>query len=242
MITAAGKFFVSVPATTGPIRYVGVGSTSGTGGTGAINVPYPLGVRSNDFLLLLVACGGESTVTTVPSGWTEIDAGRTDIATTAGVKLRVFWKLHDTAYPNYNDTGSAQTISVADHGDHTFGVMLAWRGVNTTTPIDGSLWTSSSSATTTLTFPDITTTVDNCLVLGVAADPSDTTNSTYGAITAAGLTTTAERFDDGTTQGHGSALYCMQGQRTSAGTVGTFSVAKTTSTTYVCRVIAIRPE
>lgn len=238
---AAAKYFVPAPDNGAFPRYVGNGSRAGTGGTGAINVPYPLGARQNDFLLLLVSCGGESTVTTVPSGWTEIGSD-VDLATTAGVKLRVFWRFHDTAYPNYNGTGAAQTVNVADHGDHAFGVMLAWRGVNLTTPIDGTVVTSNTTAGTTMTFPSITTTAANCLVLGVAANPADTTSSTHGTITAAGLTSTAERFDGGTTQGHGSALYCMQGNRAAAGAVGTFTVAKTTSTTYVCRVIALRPE
>jgi hypothetical protein len=242
MIGAATKFFASVPSATSPIWYVGIGSTTGIGGTAAINVEYPLGVRQDDFLLLCVSCGGESTVTTVPSGWTEIDAGRTDIATTAGVKLRVFYKFHDTAYDSYNGVGSAITVSVADHGDHTFGVMLAWRNVNTTTPLDvTSLWTSSSSAVTTMSFPELTTVTADCLYIGVGATPEDTTNSTHETITAAGLTSTAERFDDGTTNGHGSALYVMQGNKTSAGATGTPSVAKTTSTTYVCRAIALRP-
>lgn len=221
------------------VWYVGAGALAN--GTAAINVAYPTGVRQGDFCLLVVEAGGESTVTTAPSGWTEIDVGHTDVATTAGSLLRVFYQFFPTAYA-YNGTGATPTVSVADHGDHTMGVILAWRNVNQTTPFDaGSLWSSSSSAVSSVTFPAVTTVSSSAKIICIATRPNDATTANFGTITPGTLTQATERIDTGSTQGHGGGLYVMEGNAGSIGNIGTVSVAKTTATTHVSRTIALRP-
>jgi len=247
MMPSTPKAFTSVTSgsVTTPIVYIGAGALAS--GTATIAPVYPAGVRQGDFCLMVLEAGGESAITTVPAGWTEIDAGRKDVATTAGSLLRVFYQFFPLAYA-YNGTGTADTTTqvngaaVADHGDHTAAAILAWRNVNATTPFDvSSTWTSSASAVTTLTPAAITTVTDRCKIVIVASRPNDAATADFGTIKAGNLSSTAERLDTGTTQGHGGGLYVMDAQLATAGGIGTVSIAKTASTTYVTRTIALRP-
>lgn len=108
------------------IEYLGKGAQAS--GTGAIVVALPAASLQADDLLLLFVENASQSITT-PSGWTLLAnyAGGTG-GGADGARASVFWK---------RATGSGDTgASVNDSGDHTSGIILAFRGVIATgTPV-----------------------------------------------------------------------------------------------------------
>lgn len=124
------------------------------------------GIQSGDFVVAVV--GGDAGVQSdVPSGWTGIqvyDAG--------GVDFRIAYAF---------STGTSITYSVTGTPDEGF-VLAAFRGVNSTTPLDvtpNTVTPNSSGIVSSVTPPTITPTSDNCMiVIGLVIDDNDKTDAT----------------------------------------------------------------
>jgi hypothetical protein len=132
------------------ITYVGqTNNNSGGSSTSSITLTKPTGVQNNDVLIATIATGSAATVTT-PSGWTQVDseANGSSLRTTV---LRRVAQASDTSWV-FNLSASVKNA----------GGIAAYRGVDTTNPIDGAdAKSASGSSTSTHTAPAVTTTITN---------------------------------------------------------------------------------
>lgn len=141
------------------ISYVGTGAVANnTSASTTLNVAYPASLAANDLLVLFVAVSS-ATAPTLPAGFTSqasITSGGSSPA------LRVMTKL---ATGSESGSLACTTPNVTSHGQ-----MLAYRGVDTTTPVDVAAGTySNSSASTSYAMSSVTTTVANTVLVGAGA-------------------------------------------------------------------------
>ena len=125
-------------------------------GTGNITVALPANWQEGD--LLILACESANQVVAAPSGWAEVPSSPIGIGTggeIGAVRLTVFYKFASS---------SESSVSVSDSGDHTIGMIFAFRGVDATSPFNAHANGSDSSSTTTKSTPSVTTTIDNCYI------------------------------------------------------------------------------
>jgi hypothetical protein len=126
------------------ITFVNAGTASGVGGTtGDVSPGLPTGLASGDLMVVMIQSGAAPTT---PAGWTLQ-------FTSAGY-------AYGNAYKQYIYTkiaGSSETTP-AFHVVATtaLGVMHAYRGVDNSTPLDGTISSGAASATTTVALPAIT--------------------------------------------------------------------------------------
>lgn len=202
-------------------------------GTGALSVGAVSGVVADDLILLFVESANQNITT--PSGFTQVTNSPVSTGTAAaagGVRLAVFYRFA---------TGADGTTSVADSGDHTTAIKMAFRGVNTTTPFDATPVSGvKTPASTTATFPGITTATANAWIVhasGLDRDAASTT--TVGTATNANLTGITERHDQTISSGVGGGLVVITGTKATAGATGN-TTATVTSTIQVYLTLALR--
>lgn len=214
--------------------YQAIGNQSA--GAASVAVAWPAHV-TGDLGILVIETGGEGTTLTPPSPWQSVTGSpRTDLATTAGSKLQVWWK--------FATSGAEANVNTGDSGDHQVARIITFRGVDPTTPFDvTSVTDAKTTASTTVTWPTITTATDNALVVLIATRPNDATSvTTFSNPVNANLTDLLERGEAGTNAGHGGGFVIVTGTKATAGAVGTTTMTSGTSTTNAEFVIALREE
>ncbi|MHC1731962.1 MAG: hypothetical protein AB9888_08055 [Bacteroidales bacterium] len=185
-----------------------IGNTGYIGsGANAITVGVPTGYQQNDLLLLILQ--GYDAYPAAPAGWTSIDT-----QTNTNTFLRVCYKFAAT---------TEEAVAVADSGNSTRGIMVCFRGVDTTTPINAT--SKATSSGTSYSGAGLTTTINNCMVVNCVgfrdADANDTDNYTSWAN--ASLASVTEGWDEGTNAGTGGGIAYAYGIDTTAGTVNAFT-------------------
>ncbi len=120
-----------------------------------------------DLLIAAVATDG-STIISPPSGWTEINQGSFGGAVTLGA----WWKLAEAS----ESTSHEFTWS----GDEqAYGWMMRFTGHDPDNPIND--WAADGETSSTPTSPEVTTTVNNCIILRLGAfDNNDITENDTG--------------------------------------------------------------
>lgn len=189
-----------------PPSYVGVSAVAY--GTGAISVNVASNYQSGDLLLLLM-CGYDGEPST-PEGWTSIDTQNSS----GHLYLNVCYKFAGA---------SESAVSVADTGAATSGVMLAFSGVDSGSPVNTN--TKNTDTGTTFSATGVTTTVTNCMiVVCVAFSDAGTSNDTsnYSSWANANLSSITERVDSYsyTSTNVWAGLACAYGVKVSAGATG----------------------
>ena len=130
--------------------------------TGNGTLTKPTGTVDNDLLILAVGgdlAASESITYTAPAGFTELLALTRSHATNAGTNLQVWYKVASSEGANYTITPSADNLTGAS--------MLRIDGQHASTPFDVSSITAFDD-NTEAKIPSITTTVDNCLIIGIS--------------------------------------------------------------------------
>ena len=208
-----------------PITYIGK-SSSLASGTGAISVAVPSGYAQNDLLVLLLE--GYDAIPAAPSGWTSVDT-----QSSTHTYFRVCWKL----------AGSGESsVSVDDSGDSTHGLMMCFRGEDTSAPIHAS--SKNTAGGTSFSANGVTTTVNECMILVAAgffdADANDTSN--YSSWANSSLTSITEIHDEATSAGSGGGIACAYGGKLLAGTVSATTATTDSSANYSAVItLAIAP-
>lgn len=213
-----------------------VGSGGHVAGTGAISVPQPAGIAAGDVLLLVVETANEA-VSVQMSGWTEVSVSPQGLGTaggTAATRLAVYYRI---------SAGDEVAVGIADSGNHTIAAILAFRGVDQTTPINALAADLRATDNTAVIFPSVTTTKDNCWILLIEAHALPDANSTavVSGHTNANLSGITERLDGNTNAGNGGGLSLASGEKVTAGATGTSSAALTTSTIGAQITLALQP-
>jgi len=214
------------------------GNGTAVSGAGSLTVAWPTH-SAGHIGLLVIEIGGEGTTLsiTAPTGWAAVTGSPvTDVATTAGSKLQVFWK---------RAASSAEgDVTVPDSGDHQLARIVTFSGCAPTgDPWDVVTTATKTTASTTVTFPSVTTTVDEVLCVLIATRANDSASTTaFG--TAAAMTsslTNRSKSEAGTTSGHGGGFAVFVGEKATAGATGTSSTTCPSSTNAMM-VIGLRPD
>lgn len=201
-------------------------------GIAALTVPVPTGYRNDDLLLLFVEQANQTVA--APAGWTQVTnspQGTGTAAAIGGVGVQTFYKIA---------SGAEASVTVADSGDHTTAIMMAFRGADPANPIDVTAG-SVGAASTAMVFPSVTTTQANeliVLVAGMDTDAASTTTAT--GYTNANLTGITEQHDQTITSGVGGGLAIATGLKVTAGSTGTTTATGSTAVTHAYLTIAIR--
>jgi len=195
-------------------------NTAAASGT-SITLTKPSGTVSGDVLVAAIDIAGTTTVT-APSGWTLVRS------TTSGSSLTQATYVHAAGSTEPSSYvwrfSSSRTVS---------GIVAAYVGVSTTTPVDVSSG-GSSAGSTSVTAPSVTTTAGGELLLGVfgAAAKATVTPPT-------GMIEHAERLG-GT--GNTRVLSELADQQVGAGATGTRTATLSKSGANVGQLIALRPS
>jgi len=165
------------------------------------------------------------------AGWTEFTSSPQG---TTGTRLTAYWKRHD---------GSESNPALGDAGDHTGGQVLVFRGcVTTGSPINVEAGSVAGTASTSVTFPTVTTTEDGCLVVNAVAWSTDSAAAQASSWTNASLASITEIQDSGSTAGNGGGISVAIGVKTSAGAVSGTTATLGTAATQGRLTFALIPE
>lgn len=178
----------------------------------------------HDFAVLPVETTQGSTDPTVSAGWTAFSGSPLSDGTGGTFsKFSVFYK--------FADSSSEGNVTVDDVGNHEVAMIATFSGVNRSNPINAIATSTKTAASTTGSFPSVTTTVDNCLILLVVGRPTDSSSTTFFSnfvnINLSGLT---EAGEAGTTDGNGGGFAIAYGTKATAGSTGTTTFTCTNST------------
>ena len=205
-----------------------------TAGTGNATPPIPGGATTNDVMVLICETDNQviaNDASLKTAGWTEFTSSPQG---TTGTRLTAYWKRHD---------GSESNPALGDAGDHTGGQVLVFRGCITTgSPINAEAGSVAGTASTSVTFPTITTTEASCLVVNAVVWSTDSASAQASAWTNASLASITEIQDSGSTAGNGGGLSVAIGVKTAAGSVSATTATLGTSATQGRLTFALTPE
>lgn len=192
----------------------------------------------NDILVWVVHSTNRTFNTEPPSGLTlcsNMPAGLGTADAAGACKLHVYWKRATASE-------SAVTFDSNNTGGAQVGRCMSIQGCITSgDPWDVSANTSQSSASTSLSFPSVTTTVADCLiVLAAAFDRDAGTTANLPALTNANLSSITERMDNLITTNAGGGIGAATGEKASAGSTGT-TTGTITSSIYLSWTGALKP-
>lgn len=203
--------------------------------TGAsVNVAWPTHL-ADDIGLVVIETSGNSATLTPPAGWVAVPGTPvTDVATTAGSKLHVWWRRATSSAMGTVATGAAT--------DHIVARLYTFRGcVTTGNPWNVTTTGTKTTASTTATVPSLTTTLDDTLITMIVGRPDDSSSvAHFGVPVNAGLTGLGEAAEAGTINGNGGGFVVSYGIESTPGSTGTSTLSKTASTTDTYVVLALK--
>jgi hypothetical protein len=219
--------------------YLATGVPSSSSSAMSVALPTAVPLLTDDILLLLLATSNEAIDVDDENGgtWTEVTNSPQGIGTpvtATATRLTVFWS-------RYNGTQGAPHCT--DSGDVNEGVILAFRHCATTgNPWDVTTGGTNAVSSTALVIPGGTTTVNNCLIVAIAADSINSTSARLSGRANATLTNVSEKHDDGTTIGTDVGLVCITGNKDTAGAYGNTTGTYTIATVTAYMTIALKPD
>lgn len=220
---------------------VGVGSLS-TVTTSSQTLSEPAGCQEGDLLVAVISSRIASTTSvTLPSGWTRVTENKTNNTLTTGNAASsgvMSYIVRGASAPALTFTHPA-TPSVA------MGRIVAYRGVNSSSPLDVSTNGKTANSTTSVSVAGFTTTVNNDLiVIGAcggqeaawsnmdATDPS-TASGTTDTTTQPTIGTWIERADNSTTTGADTSLAIFDAIKQTTGATGNFTATASVAAAHV---------
>jgi len=207
---------------------VGAQATSLT----SITPAFPAGIAAGDVLITVAECEGVTApgAYTLPTGWAHITGSPIQEGT--NTRLWVIWRLYD---------GVFTAPALGDSGDHNIGRMIAIRGCPTTgVPWDVVATATEAVSDTTATFPGVTTTVDDTLVLEIIATGTDTATGQMSTVTNANYSSITSRMNDWTTNGNGGGFAVVSGVKATKGATGQSTGTVATASTKALMTVAFK--
>ena len=208
------------------IGFRGISSNNnGTGGTSlSINDP---GALQNDVMIagITIRGGSGTSITSVPTGWTLLDIKR-DVSTT--VTQVVYWKVAGASeIPPYTWNFTSNKAS---------GVIMAFYGADTSSPIDVASGQPNTTASTDTTAPSITTTTLNDMLVGIFGTATGTTYNSTSLATLAG-----QNASTGGSAGTRTTTAGAYGIQAAAGATGTETATASASAVNIGTLVALKP-
>lgn len=123
--------------------------------TGTSDPGKPSGTASSDLLLAQVAMASTADTCSAPAGWSAVTGATNPTDTTGGATVRgyLFQAAGSVASTTFTKTGTNGVMRIT---------ILAIAGASA---VDVAAVSSSAANSTVVSYPDITTTVNNCLLL-----------------------------------------------------------------------------
>lgn len=207
---------------------------SGSGVSDVI-VNYPSGWAAGDLLLCLVESSNEAI--TAPSGFTELASspqGTGAVSNVTTTRLSAYYRIATAL--------DGTQIQINDPGNHALVLLMAYSGVNTTTPLDVTpVGGQDTDLGGTSTATGVTTTTANCMIIVAYADSNDSLTGRYSGWANANLTGFAERTEVRTTEGNGGGIGVADGVKATAGATGSSTVNYGAATNLSWMTLALRP-
>lgn len=202
-------------------------------GTSAITPAFPAGIAAGHLLITVAECEGITApgAYTLPSGWAHVTGS--PVLQGTNTRLWVIWAVYD---------GVMTAPSLGSAGDHNVGRMLAVSGCPTT----GNPWDVVSTAVETLsdtsaTWPGVTTTVADTLVLEILATGADIASTTMvGTLTNATYTSITKQIDNWVIAGNGGGIGVVTGVKATAGATGQSAATLATASTKALMTLALK--
>jgi hypothetical protein len=215
-----------------PPTVVAVGADTGGSAT-AVTPAFPAGIATDDVLVTVAECEGVTApgAYTLPANWAHITGSPVQEGT--NTRLWVIWRRYD---------GVFTAPSLGDSGDHNHGRMVAIRGCSTT----GNPWNVAAAAVeaisdTSATWPGVTTTVDDTLVLEIVATGADVASTAQlGALSNAAYTSIVEQMDNWVSTGNGGGFGMVTAVKATAGATGQSTATLATASTKALMTVAMR--
>jgi hypothetical protein len=204
------------------------GSASGTTGGAATSftIAMPTGVKQGDIMVAAITAVGGTGETLTSTGWTSIN--RTNSGT--ALAQEVFWK-----YAGASEAGP-YTFNLSA-SNKASGVILAYTNVASASPIDVSSGGITTSGTTTITAPSVTTTVANDMLLGFFGHVGDYTDT---AVSFSSIEATAASTGNGaSSRTRTSGSDALLG---AAGATGSKTETTATAGANIGQLVAIKPS
>ncbi len=221
---AVAGIFQSITVAIAPANTPIVASATGVfaGSTNQIVFSKPSGLAVGDLIVVEMAVAADAPATpTLASGFTIPSGATTAWQSATSIQCYVAYKVAtsgDVAASTFTfDTAAGPTKYAA------FGVIKRITNAHRTNPINGAPTSQIVTSGTTGTFPSVTTTLSNCLILLSAAEtlPSTPSGSEFPNIAPSGTTLSASAADAPNFVYFGTAYY-IQGP---AGATGAKTVA-----------------
>lgn len=209
-----------------------VGASALSSGTGGATGTLPSGVADGDVIFLLTESRGDEPVKH-HGGFEEItvQAAGTGLGST---RLGVYWTKYDS---------NTTLANLPDAGDHIAIATLAYRGVETVGLCYNQLAADAETGgSTSVTFPAVTTTVNDCWIVNALAYATDTATPQASGWTNSNLTSLNERLDAGTTSGDGGGIAVHDGVLATAGASGATTATLATSALQARVTLALQPS
>lgn len=204
-----------------------ISSTATQSGSASANIVGngPATVAAGDLLVAHLVTRANSTISTVPGGWTLI---RSDTSGTS-MSNHTYW------YPGTSGDSGGSWTWVASASVSSTVHLTRLSGADTTTPINGHNGTSSSGNVAAVTVTGFTTTLDNCYLMLMAGE-----NGNVAFNTTSGMT---EEYDTGTGTGGTSRHGMMDDeQRPTQGATGNRDATLASGTlALAAALVAIAP-
>jgi len=213
------------------ISFVGA-SALATSSTASVTPAHPAGLATDDVLLAhMYSRAGATPTPPSGQGWTQIQLG------TSTGRLSVWWRTFTSG-----DTSGAWT------GGGTsgfYGVISAFRGVDTSTPLDVTTPAAATGTTTTATAPSVTTSTDDAYAVSFFAN-ADNGGGTGFATPTNGFTLSYGGGSYITTVGSDGALAATRKALGAAGATGSNALAVDDdfgfgTAAWVAITVALRP-
>jgi hypothetical protein len=134
---------------------------------------------------------------------------------------------------------ASPTVADVASDDSKMAMIVVVRGSSATDAIASDATTGTAS--TTVTFPSVTSTVDNALILNIAAIRIDIGTAQASAWTNAALTDLTEHVDNHTATGAGCGIIISAGRKATAGATGSTTATLAAASTQARMTIAIKP-
>jgi hypothetical protein len=208
-----------------PPTIVGTGAVSPS--AASITPAFPGSLAVDDVIVGIgETIGGVTFPTLATNGFAHISSDGTPVSPVVqgvNTSLHVVWRRYD---------GVVTAHAWGDSGDHNQGRYIAIRGCPTT----GNPWhivsvASSATSSTALSWPGVTTTVPDTLILEIASTSADIGTAQITTITNGNYTSITEQMDNATALGNGGVLICYSatfaGQGATGASTGTVVTAGT---------------
>jgi MSHA biogenesis protein MshQ len=208
-----------------------VGSVDAAGAS-AVNPAWPTH-QAGDIGLLVVESQGVVTMSDA-QGFVEVTNSGQQTTNSSVTRLTVYWA---------RATSSSMSAPSLSSANHTVAAIATFRGCEDFgNPWETTSGTINDTASLVCTFPEVTTTLDDCLIVLCAARGDDTNIPSFSNFVNASLANLTERQDAGTATGNGGGFAIATGELGTAGASGTTTADLAASVTTAVLTIALKAE